>query len=238
MEIGFAGGQITDEELQRRFAAGELQGKTIKLNKKAARKRVASDSEEESGSDSESDASDAPVLTVSAAKRAKGITPEETVCQLATNRSIFISNNTHQAALESKIDEFQVSKGMAWVEKFILQSELPDVDPEDDLKREEAMCVDFMTHQYCAIVQPYDSRYRMTAALDAVNQAKKLLHEHKEPYMRPLDYYAEMLKTDGNAIIYHACCTDVKPRASGQGAQEPDGRELGHRSGGDSQEAA
>ena len=87
MEIGFAGGQITDEELQRRFAAGELQGKTIKLNKKAARKRVASDSEEESGSDSESDASDAPVLTVSAAKRAKGITPEETVCYLQCCRS-------------------------------------------------------------------------------------------------------------------------------------------------------
>ena len=42
-----------------------------------------------------------------------------------------------------------MSKGMAWVEKFIVQSELPDVDPEDDLKREEAMSVVFYfpTHQ-------------------------------------------------------------------------------------------
>ena len=41
--------------------------------------------------------------------------------------------------LESKLDDFKLTHTLPWVEQFLITSALPAVDPEDDLKREEAM---------------------------------------------------------------------------------------------------
>jgi hypothetical protein len=54
------------------------------------------------------------------------------------------------------ISEFQISKGMPWVEQYRLKSSLPaDLDPADDLKREEAMSVQHkhaFVHWYLMLV--------------------------------------------------------------------------------------
>lgn len=43
--------------------------------------------------------------------------------------------------MESKLEDFALTSKLSWVEQFTLMSALPEVDPEDDLKREDAMFV-------------------------------------------------------------------------------------------------
>jgi len=82
-----------------------------------------------------------------------------------------------QQALSTKLNEFQISQKLPWVETFLIESgELPeDLNPDEDFEREDAF-------------------YDLT--LDAVLKGQQLLRKHNVPIERPADYFAEMLKTD------------------------------------------
>ncbi len=43
--------------------------------------------------------------------------------------------------MSSKLEDFQLTNKLSWVEQFLVVSALPEVDPEDELKREDAMSV-------------------------------------------------------------------------------------------------
>ena len=59
------------------------------------------------------------------------------------------------------------------------------LDVHDDLKREVAF-------------------YNM--ALEAANMARKLCHDANVPFSRPEDFFAEMVKTDGELLPFAPCC--------------------------------
>jgi hypothetical protein len=46
-----------------------------------------------------------------------------------------------KAALDSKLQDFAQLSKLPWVESFLVTATLADVEPEDDLKREDAMYV-------------------------------------------------------------------------------------------------
>ncbi|OCF45970.1 rRNA-processing protein EBP2 [Kwoniella heveanensis CBS 569] len=87
-------------------------------------------------------------------------------------RKITINN---KPAMRIVTDAIKVTN-MPWAEHLVLSSrETLDVDPSDDLQREMAF-------------------YKI--ALDCIPQAKKLAAKHDIPFTRPVDYYAEMVKSD------------------------------------------
>ncbi|WVW84630.1 hypothetical protein I302_106664 [Kwoniella bestiolae CBS 10118] len=87
-------------------------------------------------------------------------------------RKVTINN---KPAMRTITESIKVTN-MPWPEHLVLNSkEIVDVDPSDDLQREMAF-------------------YKI--ALECVPQAKKLATKHDIPFTRPMDYYAEMVKSD------------------------------------------
>lgn len=101
-------------------------------------------------------------------------------------------NQVNSKALHIVTQELAAQKnGWSWAETFDIIPETPlpfdkktdaenFVDIHDDLKREVAF---------------YDN------ALEAVNEARLKCKEHKIPFCRPDDFYAEMVKTDGKPRV-------------------------------------
>ncbi len=108
------------------------------------------------------------------------------------------STAIHGKALAAVYDELQTTKkGMAWSECFVVITDKPlpfggsgadgsPLDIHDDLKRELAF-------------------YNM--ALDAANEARIACGQSGIPFSRPDDFFAEMVKTDGEFMccLTHVC---------------------------------
>ena len=72
-----------------------------------------------------------------------------------------------------------------------------DVDVDDDLNRELALCV---PHTLTFLSYSTDPmlRYSYKQALHGAQTARTLAHKHKLPFTRPADYFAEMVKSDAH----------------------------------------
>jgi hypothetical protein len=96
-----------------------------------------------------------------------------------------------QSALESKLEDFALLTKLPWVETFAVTGTLAEVEPEDDLKREDAMYVASVDGYICIwlahrgrIVAWSHVMMRIAASLEAVEMGRKLLQQHKEPFQR------------------------------------------------------
>ena len=85
---------------------------------------------------------------------------------------------------------------MPWTETLVVTyPETIDIDVNDDLNRELALCVKwffllFQPHLTCVC------SYKQ--ALHCAQEAKKLAAKHNFQFTRPSDYFAEMVKSDAH----------------------------------------
>ena len=84
-----------------------------------------------------------------------------------------------QAALTAKLEEIALPSSWPWVESLTIPTVAPlsIPDPHDDLHRESQF---------------------YTATQAAVLSGLQLLQQHRIPYLRPSDFYAEMVKPDAH----------------------------------------
>ncbi len=115
--------------------------------------------------------------------------------------------------MESKLEDFALLKKLPWVETFYVESALPEVDPEDDLKREDAM---YICSGFLCLMAGFLCRSKQ------LSKAANCWYNTRSPsrgmlvgfYIvlghRPNDYYAEMLKTDGMSSCSFSLCLTLQ----------------------------
>lgn len=85
-------------------------------------------------------------------------------------------------AIHEKLEDISWGSNLTWLETLLVPTEATnnaEVDVNDDLSREMAF---------------------YTQALEGVKFGYHKLHEMKVPFLRPGDYYAEMVKTDNHML--------------------------------------
>jgi len=102
-----------------------------------------------------------------------------------------------QLALERIRDTIQLDPSLPWTETLTVSyPETIDANVDDDLKRELAL--------YVKTLLGSDSYYLFLAnvsykqALHSADKARSLATKHNFPFTRPLDYFAEMVKSDSH----------------------------------------
>lgn len=104
-----------------------------------------------------------------------GEEPQEIPQQLPRPNAVY-----NLAALHEKLEEIGWPDGIDWMQTLLVQYDPPgEIDVNDDLAREMAF---------------------YTQALEGTREAYNKLQEMGVPFLRPEDYYAEMVKTDTHML--------------------------------------
>lgn len=94
-------------------------------------------------------------------------------------------------------ETIQLDPSMPWTETLVVTyPETIDVDVDDDLNRELALYVSFLSLFFYDLKVVLSSSYKQ--ALHCAQAAKSLAQKHNLPFTRPSDYFAEMVKSDAH----------------------------------------
>lgn len=123
-------------------------------------------------------------------------------------------------------DTIKLDSSLPWTETLtVTYPETIEVDHEDDLERELALCV--------ALSSPFffkPKRYlRYKQALHGAEAARNLATQHSLPWTRPSDYFAEMVKNDAHMERIRQRLLDEKAdmKRSEQKKKEREGKKYG-----------